>query len=72
MRPTINYVSDSAGKPKAVQIPIRQWEKLMDQLNQYEQQLKLKSDITEAFMEIRLMQTGAMPKQTLADFLDEL
>lgn len=72
MKVAVQYVSDEKGKPKAVQIPIKEWEKLMQTLKKYEQELQLKSDLTLAFDEVRLMREGHLPKQTLADFLNEL
>ena len=72
MRTVIQYVSDAKGTPKAVQIPIGQWEKIMQKLRSYEQQLKLKNDLTEAFNEVEQMRAGKIPKQTLSDFLNEL
>ena len=72
MKMAIQYVSDTKGKHKAVQIPIRDWDRLLEKLRGYEQQLLLKSDLVAAFDEVRLMQSGKLPKQHLADFLNEL
>lgn len=72
MKLAIQYVSDTKGRPKAVQVPIREWNRLQAKLREYEQQLTLKSDLTTAFEEVELMRSGKMPKQSLADFLNEL
>lgn len=72
MKLAIQYVSDTKGNPKAVQIPIKEWEMLLQKLKEYEQELQLKSDLTAAFDEVNLMQKGQLPKQTLANFLNEL
>jgi hypothetical protein len=32
----------------------------------------IKSDLTRAFTEVKLMRAGLLPKQTLSDFLKEL
>lgn len=72
MKLAIQYVSDSKGRAKAVQIPIREWDRLVAKLREYEQQLTLGSDLTAAFEEVELMRSGKMPKQSLTDFLNEL
>jgi len=44
----------------------------MTRLEKYEQMLKIKSDLTKAFQEVKLMQQGKIRKQTLSEFLSEL
>jgi hypothetical protein len=68
----IDYINDTKGRVKAVQIPIRQWDKIALQLKKYEQTLKIKNDLTEAFAEVEQMRTGKVKKQTLSSFLNEL
>ncbi len=69
---TIEYVNDVKGKLKAVQIPIRDWDKLSLRLKKYEQALMIKDDLNQAFAEVKKMRQGKMKKQTLTDFLNEL
>ncbi|MBI2731452.1 MAG: hypothetical protein HYX40_12005 [Sphingobacteriales bacterium] len=69
---TIEYVNDKNGKVKAVQVPIRQWDALTQKIKKYEQALQIKSDLQQAFKEVKLMQKGKIKKQTLSQFLDEL
>jgi PHD/YefM family antitoxin component YafN of YafNO toxin-antitoxin module len=72
MKTAVQYVSNEKGKPVAVQVPVKTWERLIQQLSTYEQELKIKSDLTQAFAEVKLMREGLQPKQTLSDFLDDL
>ena len=44
----------------------------MNRLTKYEQILKIKSDLTEAFAEVKKMRSGKLKKQSLSDFLKEL
>ncbi|MFC0776381.1 hypothetical protein [Terrimonas alba] len=72
MKAAIQYLNDQTGKTKAVQLPISYWTRLMNKLNKYEQMLKVKSDLTQAFEEVKKMRQGKIKKQSLQDFLDEL
>jgi hypothetical protein len=72
MKLEIQYVNDSAGKTKSVQLPLTEWKKLMNRLQKYEQSLKLKNDLTEAFKEIETMKKFKTKKPKLKDFLNEL
>jgi hypothetical protein len=72
MKFAVQYVNDSNGKLQAVQIPLSDWEKLIKRLKKYEQSLKLKSDLEEAFSEIAQMKKSKEKKQNLKDFLNEL
>jgi hypothetical protein len=72
MKFAVQYVNDSNGKLQAVQIPLSDWEKLIKRLKKYEQSLKLKSDLEEAFSEVAHMKKSKVKKQNLKDFLNEL
>ena len=72
MKITLQYVSNSDGKPQSVQLRLTDWEKLLAKLNKYEQTLKIKSDLKEAFEQVAQIRKSKMPKQTLNEFLNEL
>ena len=72
MKFAIQYVSDSQGKTQSIQLPLTEWEKLLAKLNKYEQTLKIKSDLKEAFSQVDQLQKSKKKKQTLNDFLNEL
>ena len=72
MKLSVQFVSDSKGNTKAVQLPLTDWNKLVDKLKKYEEVLKIKSDLTAAFNEVELIRKGKIKKQTLSGFLDEL
>lgn len=72
MKIALQYVSDSTGKTQSVQIPLTDWEKLMTRLKKYEQTLKIKTDLKEAFEEVLELRKSKAKKQTLTDFLNEL
>lgn len=72
MKIAIQYVSDMSGNTQAVQLPIAEWEKVLQKLSKYEQELKFKSDIKIAFEEVSKLKTKKGKKQTLRDFLDEI
>ncbi len=72
MKIELQYVSDSNGKPQAVQLPLIEWEKVISKLKKYEQTLKIKSDLSEAFAQVDILRKSKGKKQTLTDFLNEL
>ena len=72
MKIAIQYVSDSKGKTQSVQLPLTDWDKLMTRLKKYEQTLKIKTDLKEAFEEVAQLRKSKQKKQTLKDFLNEL
>ena len=72
MKIAIQYVSDGNGKTQSVQVPFTDWEKLMARLKKYEQTLKIKTDLKEAFEEVAQLRKSKGKKQTLNNFLNEL
>ena len=72
MKIALQYVNDISGNTKAVQLPLNEWEKVLNKLKKYEQALKLKSDLKEAFEQVAVLKKTKPHKQTLNEFLDEL
>ncbi|MGB2846015.1 MAG: hypothetical protein WBB93_00505 [Saprospiraceae bacterium] len=72
MKIALQYVSDSDGKTQSVQIPLTDWEKLLSKLKKYEQTLKIKTDLKEAFDQVDQLRKSKGKKQLLNDFLNEL
>ena len=72
MKIAIQYVNNSEGVVQSVQVPLTEWEKLLAKLKKYEQALKLKKDLTEAFVEVAQLRKSKSKKETLKDFLNEI
>jgi len=72
MKIALQYVSDSHGNTQSVQLPLTDWEKVLAKLNKYEQALKIKNDLKEAFDQVAQLRKSKAKKQTLKDFLNEL
>jgi hypothetical protein len=72
MKIELQYVNDSDGNTQSVQIPLTDWEKLLAKLKKYEQTLKIKTDLKEAFDQVAQLKKSKGKKQTLNDFLNEL
>ncbi len=72
MKIALQYVNDINGKTHAVQLPLTEWEKVLKKLRKYEQTLKLKSDLKEAFEQVATLKKTKGAKQTLNEFLNEL
>ena len=71
MKVELQYLNDANGKTQAIQMPLSDWEKIIGKLKKYEQALKIKSDLSEAFQEVSTL-SESENKQTLTDFLNEL
>ena len=72
MKIALQYVNDINGKTQAVQLPLAAWEKVLNKLKKYEQTLKLRSDLNEAFEQVAILKKSKGQKQTLNEFLNEL
>lgn len=72
MKIALQYVNDLDGKTQAVQLPLTEWEKVLNKLKKYEQALKLQSDLKEAYDQVALLKKSKAHKQTLNEFLNEL
>lgn len=72
MKIALQYVNDMNGEIQAVQLPLNDWEKVLNKLKKYEQALKLRSDLKEAFEEVASLKKRKGHKQTLNEFLNEL
>jgi hypothetical protein len=72
MKIAVQYVNDINGNTQAVQLPLNEWEKVLNKLRKYEQALKLRSDLKEAFDQVSILKKQKGQKQTLKDFLNEL
>jgi len=72
MKLAIQYLNDGSGNVQAIQMPVGEWKKVMTKLRKYEQMLKMKTDLTQAFAEVDKLKKSKKKKQTLTDFLNEL
>lgn len=72
MKAAVRYINDTKGKTKAVQVSVSQWTRLLKKISKYEQMLRIKSDLSVSFAEVKKMQQGKIRKQSLQDFLNEL
>jgi hypothetical protein len=45
MKIALQYVKDINGNTQSVQLPLTDWEKILNKLKKYEQGLKLRSDL---------------------------
>ena len=72
MKIELQYVSDSEGKTQSVQLKLTDWKKVLDKLKKYEQTLKIKSELKQAFEQVAQLRKSKAKKQTLNDFLNGL
>lgn len=72
MKVPLRYLNDADGNLRAVQVPVEEWNKLVDKVHHYEQLMKMRATLTGALREVDLMRKGKLKKQSLSAFLREL
>ena len=72
MKLALQYLTDQNGVTQALQLPLADWQRVLNRLKKYEQAFKLKSDLQEALDQVRQLRKNDQPKQTLTAFLDEI
>ncbi|MCF8255240.1 MAG: hypothetical protein K9I36_07080 [Bacteroidia bacterium] len=72
MKIALNYISNSKGETTAVQMPLNEWKKILGKLEKYEQLIKIKSNLRDAFEQVEDLRKSKKVKPTLKDFLNEL
>ena len=72
MKITVQYLNDVDGNTQAVQLPLTDWEKVLNKIKRYEQALKLRSDLKEAFDQVTILKKTKGKKETLNQFLNGL
>jgi hypothetical protein len=70
MKAAVKYLNDSSGKIKIVQLPLTEWKKVLAKIQKYEQVLKIKSDLKEAYYEVKNLSKTKAKKQTLREFIN--
>jgi len=72
MKIAVHYVNDANGDTQAIQLSLSEWERVVRKIRKYEQALKLKTDLSEAFAQIYTLKRSGQKKQTLTEFLNEI
>jgi hypothetical protein len=72
MKIALQYVNDNKGNTKAIQLSFADWQKILHKLEKYEQAFKLKSDLKEAYNQVKELRKSKKTKETLRSFLNDL
>ena len=72
MRFNLQYVQDANGKAKAVQVPVQQWNLLLNKLSEYEFSRKFAEDLKNGLSDVDAIQAGKKPKITIQEVLNGL
>lgn len=68
----VNYVVDPKGHKVFVQIPAKEWEKMLQEMEHLRTLLNFKQEIKAAMQEVREIQQGKKKGTSLKEFLDEV
>ena len=71
MKIALQYVNGIDGNTQAVQLPLTEWEKVLNKLKKYEQALKLRSDLKEAFDQVAVLKKQKGPKQAWPNAVEQ-
>ena len=66
---SLSYVSDSKGKPTAIQMPMKDWIKVEQRLREGEFLRNLDASVREALEEVQLHRKGKKQLKTLEELL---
>ena len=72
MKLQIQYLTNESGNPTAVQIPIKEWNRYKKKFSEYENLVRFKIGLRNAFEEFEEIKKGEKKAVTLTEFLDEL
>ncbi|MEL6195327.1 MAG: hypothetical protein AAFR66_24945 [Bacteroidota bacterium] len=67
----IQYVMDQEGNKKAVLIPIADWNKLQEEVQQLREMNELKGRLSSSYSQMKKIKSGELPKTSLTSFLNE-
>jgi hypothetical protein len=70
--PQVNYVVNDKGKKVFVQLPAKEWELLVKEVQRLQTLLRFKEELKSAFREVREIQQGKRKAVTLQEFLNEV
>jgi hypothetical protein len=71
----LQYITDTKGHKNAVQLPIKDWEQIQNDLKELESLRDKKAfmyDLKESIEEVKLAKEGKIKLQSAKDFLNEL
>lgn len=71
----LQYITDTKGHKKAVQLPIEDWEQIQNDLRELETLRDKKAfmyDLKDSIGEVKLAKEGKIKLQSAKDFLNEL
>jgi len=71
----LQYITDTKGRKKAVQLPIEDWENIQNDLKELENLRDKKAfmyDLKDSIGEVKLAKEGKIKLQSAKDFLNEL
>ena len=72
MKVPMRYVNDADGNVQAVQVPVEDWNDLVEKLRHYEQLFKLRSTLGNALTQVARMRAGKLKKHSLKEVLREV
>lgn len=71
----LQYITDTKGRKTAVQLPVKDWEKIqkdLEELNLYRDKKVFFSGLKDAFAQVKEIEAGNIKGTTLNEFLHEL
>lgn len=68
---SIQFVTDESGNKQAVLIPIKDWLNLQKELQTLQEYQVRKGSLFQAFVEMKQIKNGQIPKTSLRSFLND-
>ena len=67
----LQYITDKEGKHTGVIIPIEEWEKIQQDLNDFFKYMNLRNSLKSALKEMKQLKSNKNKQVSLNDFLNE-
>lgn len=71
----LQYITDTKGHKSAVQVPLKDWEKIqkdLEELDRLRNKKLFMAELAEAVEEMKLIMKGKMQARNAEDFINEL
>lgn len=71
----LQYITDGKGHKNAVQLPMKEWEKIqkdLEELDRLRNKKQFLAELAEAVAEVKLIKEGKLKARDAQDLIDEL
>ena len=68
----IKYITDEKGEKTAVVVPLSQWKTMSENIEEFEEYIKVKNSLNKGFKEVKEIESGEVEGKSLSSYINEL